>query len=161
MGVLHGDEIDYVFGNPLNQSRRYTNDEADLSRRIMKHYAHFAKHGWVIWKVTTAHKDLLRKFCRTPVYNKSDNWPLYNRNEPQYFIWNANIKGKLWCFQNMIEFWKQNPIIMCNWQLIIDWLLIFFHWDHPNIYLPIHKLQELVKGQEHLPVLFGTSLCQC
>lgn len=74
MGVLHGDEIDYVFGNPLNQSRRYTEDEADLSRRIMKHYTHFAKYG-------------------NPVYNKSENWPLYNRNEPQYFIWNGNIRG--------------------------------------------------------------------
>ena len=31
--------------------------------------------------------------ARTPVYNSSDNWPLYNRNEPQYYIWNGNIKG--------------------------------------------------------------------
>ena len=75
MGVLHGDEIDYVFGNPLNSSRshsyisiitmqkqdyvdidnyfeyflplyrRYTEDEAELSRRIIRHYAHFARHG--------------------------------------------------------------------------------------------------------------------
>ena len=82
MGVLHGDEIDYVFGNPLNSSRshsyisiitmqkqdyvdidnyfeyflplyrRYTEDEAELSRRIIRHYAHFARHGWggaVLW----------------------------------------------------------------------------------------------------------------
>ena len=33
-------------------------------------------------------------YCRNPVYNKSENWPLYNRNEPQYFIWNGNIRGK-------------------------------------------------------------------
>ena len=71
MGVLHGDEIDYVFGNPLNSSRRFTevdifNEfktlqlqkfitshlpmfcfevEADLSRRIIGHYTQFAKFG--------------------------------------------------------------------------------------------------------------------
>ena len=74
MGVLHGDEIDYVFGNPLNKSRRYTEDEAELSRRIMQHYGNFARHG-------------------TPVYNVSESWPTYNRNEPQYYIWNGNIRG--------------------------------------------------------------------
>ena len=31
---------------------------------------------------------------RTPVYNKSDNWPQYHRNEPQYYIWNGNIRGR-------------------------------------------------------------------
>ena len=30
-----------------------------------------------------------------PVYNKSEDWPLYNRNKPQYFIWNGNIRGRL------------------------------------------------------------------
>jgi hypothetical protein len=30
---------------------------------------------------------------RNPVYNQSEPWPLYHRNEPQYFIWNGNIKG--------------------------------------------------------------------
>ena len=46
MGVLHGDEIDYVFGNPLNKSRKYTKDEVNLSERIMKHYKSFATYGW-------------------------------------------------------------------------------------------------------------------
>ena len=32
---------------------------------------------------------------RTPVYNESDNWPVYQGSEPQYYIWNGNIKGKI------------------------------------------------------------------
>ena len=47
MGVLHGDEIDYVFGNPLNGSKRFTEDEAELSSRIIRHYEHFARYGQV------------------------------------------------------------------------------------------------------------------
>ena len=74
MGVLHGDEIDYVFGNPLNKSRKYTEDEAELSRRIIQHYANFARHG-------------------SPVHNTEDVWPLYDKKEPQYYIWNGNIRG--------------------------------------------------------------------
>ena len=65
MGVLHGDEIDYVFGNPLNKSRRYTEDEAELSRRIIQHYENFARHG-------------------SPVHNTSELWPLYHRDLPAY-----------------------------------------------------------------------------
>ncbi|XP_023348060.1 acetylcholinesterase [Eurytemora carolleeae] len=74
MGVLHGDEIDYVFGVPLKLNKRYTEDETALSRKIIKHYEHFAKTG-------------------NPVFEKGDSWPLYNKNRPQYYIWNANIKG--------------------------------------------------------------------
>ena len=46
--------------------------------------------------------------ARTPVYNSSENWPLYNRNEPQYYIWNGNIKGgrktpwRLWILALML-----------------------------------------------------------
>lgn len=45
MGVLHGDEINFVFGEPLNQMYNYTPKEVELSRRMMKYWANFAKFG--------------------------------------------------------------------------------------------------------------------
>jgi acetylcholinesterase len=47
MGVMHGDEIEYVFGHPLNTSLKYNRNERDLSRRIMEIFARFALTGWV------------------------------------------------------------------------------------------------------------------
>jgi hypothetical protein len=47
MGVMHGDEIEYVFGHPLNMSTDYSRSERDLSRRIMDIFATFALTGWV------------------------------------------------------------------------------------------------------------------
>lgn len=48
MGVLHGDEISFVFGEPLNQMFNYTPKEVDLSRRMMGYWANFAKYGLVL-----------------------------------------------------------------------------------------------------------------
>lgn len=45
MGVLHGDEIAYIFGKPLNNSVPYTQEEQELSRRMMTYWANFAKTG--------------------------------------------------------------------------------------------------------------------
>ena len=45
MGVVHADELDYVFGHPLNVSGQYTESEKELSRRIMNHFVTFAKTG--------------------------------------------------------------------------------------------------------------------
>lgn len=44
-GVMHGDEINYIFGEPLNPTKNYQPVEADLSRRIMNYWANFAKTG--------------------------------------------------------------------------------------------------------------------
>jgi carboxylesterase type B len=47
MGVMHGDEIEYVFGHPLNMSNDYTETERDLSRQILEIFTRFALTGWV------------------------------------------------------------------------------------------------------------------
>lgn len=45
MGVIHAEEIAYVFGEPLNTTKSYTEDEKQLSKQIMRYWANFARTG--------------------------------------------------------------------------------------------------------------------
>ena len=45
MGVLHGYEIDHVFGLPLNATLNYTEEEKILSRKMLRYWTNFAKTG--------------------------------------------------------------------------------------------------------------------
>ncbi|OQV24116.1 Acetylcholinesterase [Hypsibius exemplaris] len=45
VGVAHSSELDYVFGWPLDPKRGYTEDEVQLSKRMMKYWANFARTG--------------------------------------------------------------------------------------------------------------------
>ena len=49
MGVMHGDEITFVFGQPLNTSNGFTNRERLLSTKIMRLWANFAKTGYELY----------------------------------------------------------------------------------------------------------------
>jgi acetylcholinesterase len=44
-GVLHGDEINFVFGEPLNPKFNYPEEEKHFSRRVMRYWANFARNG--------------------------------------------------------------------------------------------------------------------
>lgn len=44
-GVLHADEINYVFGEPLNPTKNYLPEEIVLSKKMMRHWSNFAKTG--------------------------------------------------------------------------------------------------------------------
>jgi len=44
-GVMHADEISYIFGEPLDSSKGYTHEEVQLSKRMMRYWANFAKMG--------------------------------------------------------------------------------------------------------------------
>ncbi|CAD5234649.1 unnamed protein product [Bursaphelenchus xylophilus] len=46
MGVLHGYEINFIFGEPFNSGKfKYTKEEQELSRRFMRYWANFARTG--------------------------------------------------------------------------------------------------------------------
>ncbi|GAB6020561.1 Acetylcholinesterase [Chamberlinius hualienensis] len=45
MGVMHGDEVNFVFGEPLNMSKQYQMAEVEFSRTMMRYWANFAKTG--------------------------------------------------------------------------------------------------------------------
>ena len=45
MGVLHGDEILFAFGEPLKSSGNFTGGEKRLSRKMMQYWTNFAKTG--------------------------------------------------------------------------------------------------------------------
>lgn len=45
MGVMHGYEIDHLFGMPYNTSFNYTEEEQLLSTKMMTYWANFAKTG--------------------------------------------------------------------------------------------------------------------
>lgn len=45
MGVMHGYEIEFVFGMPLDASLGYTKNEVNMTKKFMKHWANFARTG--------------------------------------------------------------------------------------------------------------------
>ena len=47
MGVLHGDEVLFMFGEPLKLGANFTDAERELSRDVMRYWTNFAKSGSV------------------------------------------------------------------------------------------------------------------
>lgn len=45
LGVMHGDEISFVFGEPLDPELNYTYAEKVLARKILKYWSNFAKYS--------------------------------------------------------------------------------------------------------------------
>uniref|UniRef100_A0A4W6E800 Carboxylic ester hydrolase n=2 Tax=Lates calcarifer TaxID=8187 RepID=A0A4W6E800_LATCA len=61
MGVMHGYEIEFVFGMPLIPSLGYQEEELAMSKRMIKHWTNFAKTGnpgieGVEWPLHSAEK---------------------------------------------------------------------------------------------------------
>lgn len=45
MGVIHGAEIQFVFGWPFNRTKNFNDDDRKFSEHIMNYWGNFAKTG--------------------------------------------------------------------------------------------------------------------
>ncbi|XP_060902246.1 acetylcholinesterase-like [Labrus mixtus] len=70
MGVMHGYEIEFVFGMPLNVSLGYTKNEVNMTKKFMKHWANFARTG-------------------NPGIDGAV-WPMFSHEQQQYVTLNYN-----------------------------------------------------------------------
>ncbi|XP_061924133.1 acetylcholinesterase-like isoform X1 [Entelurus aequoreus] len=71
MGVMHGYEIEFVFGMPLNANLGYTRSEVNMTRRLLKHWASFARTG-------------------NPGVDGAA-WPLFTSENQEYVTLNSNL----------------------------------------------------------------------
>ena len=44
LGVMHGDEVSFVFGEPLNPEKNFTYSEKVLARKILKYWSNFVRY---------------------------------------------------------------------------------------------------------------------
>lgn len=76
MGTMHGDEISFIFGEPINPKFGYTNEEVVLSRQMMKCWANFAKSGNPTLDENGVWSQL--------------HWPLYTTHSKEYLTLAVN-----------------------------------------------------------------------
>ncbi|XP_040284110.1 cholinesterase isoform X1 [Bufo bufo] len=69
MGVVHGYEIEFVFGIPMHRRLNYTKEEEQLSRTVMKFWANFAKTG-----------------NPNGAQSQENRWPAFTLDEQHYLI---------------------------------------------------------------------------
>ncbi|XP_061402857.1 acetylcholinesterase [Musca vetustissima] len=72
MGVLHGDEIEYFFGQPLNNSLQYRPVERELGKRMLNSVIEFAKTG-------------------NPAVD-GEEWPNFSKEDPVYYVFSTDEK---------------------------------------------------------------------
>ncbi|XP_054651056.1 acetylcholinesterase-like isoform X2 [Dunckerocampus dactyliophorus] len=71
MGIMHGYEIEFVFGTPLNTTWGYTRTEVNMTKRFLKHWASFARTG-------------------NPGIDGAA-WPLFTSEHQEYVTLNTNL----------------------------------------------------------------------
>jgi hypothetical protein len=71
-GVMHGYEIEYVFGVPIyNTTAGYINRDQALSRKMIQYWSSFATNGQVLWKAASP-------FWNNGTFGSGDFWPKFD-----------------------------------------------------------------------------------
>ncbi|XP_078526161.1 acetylcholinesterase isoform X2 [Lissotriton helveticus] len=118
MGVLHGYEIEFVFGLPLDRTLNYTEEEEMLSRKIMRYWANFARTG-----------------NPNEVNDHETRWPLYNLSDQQFIELNTKpVQIHSGLRVQMCTFWNRFLPKLLNMTDNIDeaerqWKLEFHRWS--------------------------------
>ncbi|KAJ4935399.1 hypothetical protein JOQ06_016935 [Pogonophryne albipinna] len=118
MGVMHGYEIEFIFGMPLNASLGYTKNEVNMTKNFMKHWANFARVGnpglvGASWPVFTPEK---QEYV-TLNFNDPEQRNMISAKES--YFWNELIpKVQAACL-------KGNGIILhCNYAFLLILLVL-------------------------------------
>ncbi|XP_037088262.1 acetylcholinesterase-like [Pollicipes pollicipes] len=82
-GVLHGDEVAYVFGVPLRAGGSFSREEVTLSKRMIGYWTNFAKTGDPNQSGDQCALD----------GGASADWPLYEPSGQRYLVLAANTRA--------------------------------------------------------------------
>ncbi|NP_001303636.1 acetylcholinesterase-like precursor [Cimex lectularius] len=91
-GGMHGEEIYYVFGEPLNTTKGYSEEDKKLSKEMMKYWANFARTG-------DPNKD--DKNQKTTV-----TWPKYDTTQKKYLKLAEKLEEGSKHREEQCQFWK-------------------------------------------------------
>ncbi|TDG99931.1 hypothetical protein EPR50_G00199620 [Perca flavescens] len=122
MGVIHGYEIEFVFGLPLVKRLNYTVEEEKLSQRMMKYWANFARTG----NPNVNHDGMVESKRR---------WPVFTVSEQKHIGLNAeSVKVYKGLRNQMCAFWNRFLPRLLNITDNIDeaerqWKVEFHRWS--------------------------------
>uniref|UniRef100_A0A183CQB9 COesterase domain-containing protein n=1 Tax=Globodera pallida TaxID=36090 RepID=A0A183CQB9_GLOPA len=132
-GVLHGYEINFIFGEPYNRKQfNYSREERELSSRFMRYWANFARTG-------------------DPNRNQdgsytADTWPTYNAKSMEYmnlsvesdYVQRGARRIGTGPRRKQCQFWKQlvPKLLLLSADLgesFIRWKQNMERWEHEYI----------------------------
>ncbi|XP_023258749.1 acetylcholinesterase-like isoform X1 [Seriola lalandi dorsalis] len=119
MGVMHGYEIEFVFGMPLNAFLGYTKNEVNMTKKIMKHLANFARTGnpgidGANWPVFTPEK----QDYVTLNYNPPEHKTMMKAQECR--LWNKLLPNVQRVSDELQSCNKSGGIILhCNYKFLL------------------------------------------
>ncbi|XP_049926178.1 acetylcholinesterase-like [Epinephelus moara] len=124
MGAMHGYEIEFVFGMPLNASLGYTKNEVNMTKKFMKHWANFARTGnpgidGATWPLFTPE----RQEYVTLNYNQPEQKRMLRAEENH--LWNTLMPKLQKVSDDLLSCVTGNGLTLhCNYTLLLLLLLV-------------------------------------